>query len=94
MVLAMSLIKVVPGREKMAYYILKEFDGVKKIYHIFGEHDFIMILEAENKSALIKLLNYVKETGSVNVAKTMLVEPEDSYLMSNCDIGRGAIAAG
>lgn len=94
MVIALSLIKAVPGREKIVYHVLRELEGVKKIYHIFGEHDLLMILEAENKSALIKLLNYVKEIGSVNVVKTMLVEPADSYLMSNCDIGRGAVAAG
>jgi len=66
----------------------------KKIYHIFGEDDILMILEAENKSLLIKLLNCVKDIGSVNSIKTMLIAPNDGYSMSTCDIRRGASAAG
>jgi uncharacterized protein with GYD domain len=87
MVLAMSLIKAVPDREKMVYHALKELDGVKKIYHIFGEHDLFLILEAENRDKLIELINYVEDMGSVNAAKTMLVAPVDGYLMSTCGIG-------
>ena len=47
MVLAMSLIKAVPDREKTVYHALKELDGVRNIYHLFGDHDILLILEAE-----------------------------------------------
>jgi len=41
MLLAMSFIKAVPDKEKMVYHSLKELDGVRKIYHIFGDHDLL-----------------------------------------------------
>ena len=94
MVLAMSLIRAVPDREKMVYHELKELDGVRKIYHIFGEHDILLILEAENRNKLIELINYVAEMGSINAAKTMLLAPVDSHLMSACDMRNDAFAAG
>ena len=94
MVLAMSLIRAVPDRETMVYHELKELDGVRKIYHIFGEHDILLILEAENRNKLIELINYVAEMGSINAAKTMLVAPVDGHLRSACDIRNDAFAAG
>ncbi len=94
MVLAMSLIRAVPDREKMVYHELKELDGVRKIYRIFGEHDILLILEAENRNKLIELINYVAEMGSINAAKTMLVAPVDGHLRSACDTRNDAFAAG
>jgi DNA-binding Lrp family transcriptional regulator len=94
MLLAMSFIKAVPDKEKMVYHSLKELDGVRKIYHIFGDHDLLLILEAENRNKLMDLIDYVEEMGSVNASRTMLVATAYSYLMSTCDIRNDAFAAG
>jgi len=55
MVLAMSLIKAVPDKEKTLYRALKGLDGVRNVYHLFGDHDLLLILEAENKNELKKI---------------------------------------
>lgn len=94
MVLAMSFVKAAPDREKMVYRSLKELNGVRKIYHIFGDHDLLLILEAENRAELIELMDHVQDMGSVNEIKTMLVATVNSYLMSTCDIRNDAFAAG
>ncbi len=94
MLLAMSFIKAAPDREKMVYHYLKELGGVRKIYHIFGDHDLLLILEAENRNKLMDLIDHVEEMGSVNASRTMLVATAYSYLMSTRDIRNEAFAAG
>lgn len=54
MVLAISLIKAVPDQEKVVYRALKEMGGIKNLYHIFGNHDFFLILEAGSMDHLNK----------------------------------------
>jgi uncharacterized protein with GYD domain len=90
----MSFIKAAPDREKMVYHYLKELGGVRKIYHIFGDHDLLLILEAENRNKLMDLIDHVEEMGSVNASRTMLVATAYSYLMSTRDIRNEAFAAG
>ena len=94
MILAMSLIKAVPERERLVYHALKEVDGVKNIYHIFGNHDLLLILEVESGNELKKLINYVEGIGFVNAVKTMLVAPTDSYPANTCSKRSAASAAG
>ena len=52
------------------------------ILHIFGDHDLLLILEAENRNKLMDLIDHVEEMGSVNASRTMLVATAYSYLMS------------
>jgi|WetSurMetagenome_2_1015567.scaffolds.fasta_scaffold324615_2 hypothetical protein len=75
MVLAISLIKSVLGQEKAAYHALKEVPGIKNLYHTFGEHDFFLILEAENTNGLTEILNHIAEISSVGEVKRILVGP-------------------
>lgn len=84
MVLAISLIKAVPDQEKVVYRALKEMSGVKKLYHIFGNHDFFLILEAESMNSLNKLLNKIEEINSICAVKTMLVGPTGGLGMDVC----------
>lgn len=75
MVLAISLIKVVADHEKVVYHALKEVDGVRNLYHIFGEHDFFLIIEANDMSNLEKILEHIKEMCYVNSIRNILVAP-------------------
>ena len=94
MVLAMALIKAFPDREKTVYHALRELDGVRNIYHLFGNHDLLLILEAENRSELKKMLDHVEETRFVNAVKTMLVAPAEGYQISATGVGCATSAAG
>ena len=86
MVLAISLIKAVPDQEKVVYRALKEMECIKNLYHIFGNHDFFLILEAESMNSLNKLLNKIEEINSIYAVKTMLVGPTGGLGMDVCRI--------
>ena len=55
MVIGITMIKTMPGYEKLIYESLRETEGFKKIYHLFGEFDFLVVLEASNGESI----NYV-----------------------------------
>ena len=94
MVLAISLIKAVPGQEKTVYRVLKELDGVKNLYQIFGDHDLLLILEAENRNKIRKILNDVEGVSFVNAVKTMLVAPADRHVANASKIKNAPCTAG
>jgi len=84
MVLAISLIKSVPDQEKVVYHALKEMGGIKNIYHIFGNHDFFLILEAESMDGLKRLVDQIAERNSIDAVKTMLVGQTGRLDMNAC----------
>jgi len=85
MVLAISLIKAVPHQETVVYRALKEMEGIKNLYHIFGNHDFFLILEAESMDRLNKILNIIIEINSIDTVKTMLLGQTGWLGMNVCD---------
>jgi DNA-binding Lrp family transcriptional regulator len=93
MVLAVLLIKAVPDHEKVVYRALREIAGIKKLYHIFGNHDFFLILEAENINGLNELLNKITEINFVGTVKTMLLGPTDRLEMNFCEVKNPACLA-
>ncbi len=94
MVLAMSLIKAVPDREKMVYHALKELDGIRNIYHLFGDHDLLLIVEAESRNDLKKILDHIEETRFVNAVKTMLIATAEGYQIRGPGVGCATSAVG
>ena len=75
MVLAVSLIQITPDQEKAAYRAIKNVYGAKNIYHLLGDHDLLLIHEAECLSSLKKTLNDIKELKFVIVMRTMVQTP-------------------
>jgi len=76
MVAAICLIKAVPGQEKMVFRMLREASGVRSLYHIFGDHDLFMILEAKGIATLRRTLKDIKEMPCVDAVKALLMEPD------------------
>jgi len=75
MVLAISLIQVTPDQETAAYRTIKDVYGTKNIYHLFGDHDLLVIHEADCLSSLKKALRDIKELKFVNIIRTMVETP-------------------
>jgi hypothetical protein len=73
MVLGIAMVKVVPSRERSVYYAVKGMCGVLDVYHIFGEFDFFLILQAEGLKKLNQLVGEIQETSDVTAARTILV---------------------
>jgi DNA-binding Lrp family transcriptional regulator len=72
MVIGVTMVKVVPGQEKTVYNALLEIDGIKDVYHVFGEFDFVVIIEVEGLSMLNKLVDVIREIDNVNATQTVV----------------------
>ncbi|MCD6145043.1 Lrp/AsnC family transcriptional regulator [ANME-2 cluster archaeon] len=72
MVIGVTMINVVPGQEKATYNELCSLDGVKEVYHVFGEYDFVAVIEVQGLSALNKLIDQIRENKSVTATKTVV----------------------
>jgi DNA-binding Lrp family transcriptional regulator len=66
------MVKVVPGQEKTVYNSLQEIDGIKDVYHVFGEYDFVVIIEVEGLSTLNKLVDTIREIDNVTATQTVV----------------------
>jgi DNA-binding Lrp family transcriptional regulator len=73
MVLGVAMIKVAPERERPVYHAIKCNDEVLDIYHIFGEFDFFVILQAEGLGKLNMLIQEIQEIDDVTEVRTILV---------------------
>ncbi len=72
MVIGVTLVNVVPGQEKTAYNELVNIKGIKDVYHVFGEYDFVVISQVEGLSALNKLVDTIRESENVTSTQTIV----------------------
>lgn len=72
MVIGVTLVNVVPGQEKAAYNGLLKIKGIKDVYHVFGEFDFVVISNVEGLSALNKLVDTIRENENVTKTQTIV----------------------
>lgn len=77
MVIGITMIKVMPEQEKSVYHALKEIDGIKEIYHIFGGFDFFVIMEAEGKVRLNHLLEAISDRREVTEIWPLLISKDE-----------------
>jgi hypothetical protein len=73
MVIGVAMIKVMPDRERSVYYAVKGIVGVLDVYHIFGEFDFFIILQADGLRKLNQLVGEIQEISDVTSARTILI---------------------
>jgi hypothetical protein len=73
MTVGVVMVKAAPGQERSAYHGIKGIDGVKDIYHTFGEYDFFLIVQAIGASDLAELIDKVRNVCNVACLETVLV---------------------
>ncbi|AKB36627.1 Transcriptional regulator, AsnC family [Methanosarcina siciliae C2J] len=66
------MINVLPGYEKAAYRELKNIEGIKDVYHVFGEYDFVVILDVEDLSILNAVVDRIRESETVTATQTII----------------------
>jgi DNA-binding Lrp family transcriptional regulator len=71
MVIGVTMINVLPGYEKAAYRELKNIEGIKDVYHVFGEYDFVIIIDVGDLSILNTVVDRIRE--SENVTSTLTI---------------------
>jgi DNA-binding Lrp family transcriptional regulator len=72
MVVGVTMINVVPGTEKEVYRNIRDMEGVREIYHVFGEYDFVAIIEVDGLSHLNKVVDAIREVKGVTATHTVV----------------------
>ncbi|AKB32420.1 Transcriptional regulator, AsnC family [Methanosarcina siciliae HI350] len=66
------MINVLPGYEKAAYRELKNIEGIKDVYHVFGEYDFVVIIDVIDLSILNAVVDRIRESETVTATQTII----------------------
>lgn len=66
------MINVLPGYEKAAYRELKNIEGIKDVYHVFGEYDFVVIIDVEDLTLLNDVVDRIRGSENVKATKTII----------------------
>ncbi|ALK06690.1 MAG: Lrp/AsnC ligand binding domain-containing protein [Methanosarcina thermophila] len=72
MVIGVTMINVLPGYEKAAYRELKNIEGIKDVYHVFGEFDFVVIIDVEDLYTLNDVVDIIRQQETVKTTKTII----------------------
>ena len=72
MVIGVTMINVVPGEERSVYNDLTKIDGVREVFHVFGEYDFIAIIDVSGLTDINKAVDTVREIEGVTSTKTII----------------------
>ncbi|MEM0302443.1 MAG: Lrp/AsnC ligand binding domain-containing protein [Archaeoglobaceae archaeon] len=72
MVVGVTLVNVVAGKEKEVYVKIKDIKKVKDVYHVFGEFDFVVIIHADSLSELNKTVDEIRKINGVTKTQTVV----------------------
>ncbi len=66
------MVNVLPGNERVAYNELTRIEGIKDIYHVFGEYDFVVIIEVADLGDLNSIVDLIREASNVTATQTIV----------------------
>jgi DNA-binding Lrp family transcriptional regulator len=72
MVIGVTMINVVPGEERSVYNSLLKIPGVREVFHVFGEYDFIAIIDVNGLTEINKAVDTIREIEAVTSTKTII----------------------
>lgn len=78
MVIGFAMLKTVHGHENEAYLDLGKISGVKEAYHILGEYQIFVILQAEDAAALFSAIDRVKSIPDATDICNVLITDRDA----------------
>ena len=61
MTTGITMVKVVPGQERSVHRFLKGKKEILDLYHVFGEYDFLLIMQAESLARLKEFVEDIQE---------------------------------
>ena len=91
MVIGIVMVKSSLGQERSVYIGIREMEGIKNLYHTFGEFDFFLIAQLEDLSGLFGLIKNIREMSAVIKVETVLIGKDDGLQYHGPD--KPAIAA-
>jgi DNA-binding Lrp family transcriptional regulator len=72
MVVGVTLVNVVPGHERSVFDALGTIPGIRELYHVFGEYDFLVIVEVEGLRLLSKTVDKIRDVEGVTTTHTVI----------------------
>jgi DNA-binding Lrp family transcriptional regulator len=72
MVIAVTMVNVVPGKEKEFYNAVKNIKNVRDVIHVFGEFDFVVIVEAKDLNELNRTVDSIRSMEGVTKTQTVI----------------------
>ncbi len=72
MVIGVTMVNVSPGKEKDVYMAIKDMKNVREIYHVFGEFDFVVIIQANSLSELNSTVDEIRGIEGVTRTQTVV----------------------
>ena len=70
MVVGVTLVNVVPGFERSVFDVLRTMSRIRELYHVFGEYDFLVILEVDSLPVLSKTVDEIRGRGKAFQPRT------------------------
>lgn len=72
MVVGVCLINVELGKEALVKDVLSKQEDIREVLHLFGEYDFIAIIETDGLKALSDIVDRVREIKGITATKTII----------------------
>lgn len=72
MVVGVCMINVELGKEIAVRKDLSKFEGIRELLHLFGEYDFIAIIETDGLKALNDIVDNIRVIKGVTATKTII----------------------
>ncbi|NPV63024.1 MAG: hypothetical protein HPY61_10440 [Methanotrichaceae archaeon] len=74
--IAIALVMSVPGYEKTVYNAIKSSQGVVRLNHIFGDHDFLLMLKGDSISSLYRYIEDIRKIEGISSVDLVLIGGE------------------
>jgi uncharacterized protein with GYD domain len=72
MVIGVTMVNVQPGQERAAYNELVNIEGIKDVYHVFGEYDFVVIMDVDDLGILNHIVDMIRGSETVTATQTIV----------------------
>jgi DNA-binding Lrp family transcriptional regulator len=72
MVIGVTMVNVSPGSEKKVYNEVKQMKNIRDIYHVFGEFDFVIIIQADSLSDLNRTVDEIRSLSGITKTQTVV----------------------
>lgn len=77
MVVAVCFVNTVLGEEVRVRRKLSMFQGVRRVIELFGEYDFMLVIDAESLRQVNYIVDSIRQIEGVKATKTIIgAEPE------------------
>jgi DNA-binding Lrp family transcriptional regulator len=77
MVFGMTMIKVSTGQERSVYAHLQNRPEVRDVYRLFGEYSFFLVMQAEERNGLSRMLSEIRAQEDVIKTGPVLLTSEE-----------------